>query len=546
MEAATAKDSVQSGTTASNSLAKEPRVHAGAAWIPYVLAVFFSLSALWGVGSTDVIDTDAARHAMNGAFIYDMVRGGHLAHPIEYAKQYYGHLPALSMPYHPPMFPAIEALFFAIFGVKLLAARVAIAISVGISVLLLHRLVQSTLGNRILAVCVTVTTLSLWTVQLVSRDVMLEFPALVFTLAALYCLRDMDRSFTVQRALLFGILAAAAVWTKQHAVFLGAMPFFCAMRKGQRHLFLEKPLWIATAVFGTAVVCLIALSKQGNNTGIDQVSTSVRDVYWILTATIPAYFTWIVTDLKGLAGVFTLSSIVIYLAAWRKRGQQRLRLGIYYSWIISYAFVLLVLGDTNSRYLFFVYPAFVAIGYAWLFEGCLSLWGDWRARFVAGGFAITWLVVGFFIPREFLIGPGEAATFVTRGSPARVLYAGEADGNFIFAIRSLDPHLQMTVIPAGKLSPATFEPDALENFCRRYGVNWIVFENVQREELWSHLVDARPAYLKLERSFPIASSRSRWHSGTIDIYRLSAPVNPPGGLLQLPVHKLGGSIGVKL
>src|SRR5579864_5082120 len=62
---------------------------------PYLLALFFALSALRGVSSTDVVDTDAARHAMNGAFIYDMVRGGHLLDPIEYAREYYGHLPAL-------------------------------------------------------------------------------------------------------------------------------------------------------------------------------------------------------------------------------------------------------------------------------------------------------------------------------------------------------------------------------------------------------------------------------------------------------------------
>jgi len=63
---------------------------------------------------------------------------------------------------------------------------------------------------------------------------------------------------------------------------------------------------------------------------------------------------------------------------------------------------------------------------------------------------------------------------------------------------------------------------------------------------WSHLATTPPPYLKLERSFLIASSRTRWHSGTIDIYRLNAPTNHPGGLLELPVHKLGGTIGVKL
>jgi hypothetical protein len=136
---------------------------------------------------------------------------------------------------------------------------------------------------------------------------------------------------------------------------------------------------------------------------------------------------------------------------------------------------------------------------------------------------------------------------VAHGSPARILYAGEADGNFIFAIRSLDSQLQMTVIPAGKLPAATFEPNAFDQFCRRYAVDWIVIENGQRKHSWSNLAAQPPASLKLERSFAVASSRSRWRNGTIDIYRFDAPgANPAGGVLQLPVPKLGGNIGVKL
>src|ERR1051325_4629796 len=99
-------------------------------WTPYLLAVLFFFSALRGVGATDVIDTDAARHAMNGVFIHDLVRSGHWSHPVEYAKAYYAQYPALSMPYHPPLFPAIEAFFFAVFGVNLLTARLAIALAV--------------------------------------------------------------------------------------------------------------------------------------------------------------------------------------------------------------------------------------------------------------------------------------------------------------------------------------------------------------------------------------------------------------------------------
>src|SRR5262249_23601810 len=150
-------------------------------------------------------DTDAARHAMNGAFLYDLVRTGHWANPVEYAKTYYAQYPALSMPYHPPLFPVIEALFFAVFGVNLLTARVLVALCVGICSILLYRLTLRTHGRDIIAACVTITTLSLWTVQFVARDVMLEFPTMVFILAAIYCIRDLEKAFPLRRAIFFAL-----------------------------------------------------------------------------------------------------------------------------------------------------------------------------------------------------------------------------------------------------------------------------------------------------------------------------------------------------
>src|SRR5215475_2141699 len=104
---------------------------------PYCIALLFLLLALYGVNKTEVIDTDAARHAMNGAFIYDWIRTGNLLHPIAYGKAYYNRLPALSIPFHPPMFPAMEAVFFALFGVNLFTARLTVAFCVAVSAFLL-------------------------------------------------------------------------------------------------------------------------------------------------------------------------------------------------------------------------------------------------------------------------------------------------------------------------------------------------------------------------------------------------------------------------
>jgi 4-amino-4-deoxy-L-arabinose transferase-like glycosyltransferase len=516
------------------------------AWIPYALALIFFLFALRGVGQTDVIDTDAARHAMNGAFLYDLVRTGHWAHPVAYAKAYYAQYPALSMPYHPPLFPAVEAIFFAIFGVNLLTARLLVALCVGLSTVLLYRLVNMTLGGPLLAGCVTIASFSLWTVQLVGRDVMLEFPAMVFTLAALYCLRDMGSSFPMRRAIWFALFASAAVWTKQHAVFLGAVPFLDVIATRRWRRLLEAPLWVGSILFCCAVLGLIALSRMFHGTGVNQMSTSTSDVYWILTRTLPAYFRWIVHGLRGVGGVFALCAIAVYALVARRRDIAKPNVTLYMAWIVALCGLLVDLGPVSPRYLFFVFPAFLAVGYAWLFHGCRLLWGTNTANIAALAFTAAWVVTGLAAPKDFLRGPGAAAAAVVAGTPTRVLYVGPADGNFTFAVRAIDPNLKVTVIPAGKVREKIFEDTSIEKFCAHYGIEWVVFENIPGRQYWSSLYPRLQSSGKLVRTVPLESSRERWQTGAIEIYRFPLPPHPTGGVLELPVPNLGGSIPVTL
>ncbi len=511
---------------------------------PYLLALLFFGLALYRVNQTEVVDTDAARHAMNGAFIYDLLRTGHLLHPVAYAKAYYRQLPSLSMPFHPPLFPGIESIFFAVFGVNLLTARLAVAVAVAISVILLYKLVLSTLGRPIVVASVTLATFSLWTLQYVARDVMLEFPAMVFTLAALYCLRDYSNSYPMRRAIPFAVFAAAAVWSKQHTVFLGAVPFVYAFLIRRWRRFLEPPLWISSALFGAAVLGVVQFSKLFHGVGVDQISTSGRDVYYIVTSTLPAYFTWFTADLLGLPGVFVACALVAYLWA-RRRGAEKLHLGLYFSWILACLAVLIDLGPISKRYLFFIFPAMTAIGFAWLFHGCRWFWGERRAGIVAAVFAIAFFADGLRIPFDFLRGPGAAAQVVVNGMPAketplRVLYAGDADGNFIFALRALDPNLRFTVIPAMKLPRKLLQSADVGQLCKRFGIEWVVFENVPKLPWsglppWSNFKGMLPAVAQLQRSIPLQSSRFRWHEGSIDVYRFDGTGQHPDSALQPPL-----------
>ncbi len=518
-----------------------------AAWAPYVIALVFALSALRGVRHTDIIDADANRHAMNGAFIYDLVRTGHLRHLIAYGKEYYAHFPVLSLPYHPPVFPAIESLFFAVFGVNLLAARLAVALAVGVCAVLLYRLIQVTLVSQVLAACVTVTMLSLWSAQESARDVMLEFPALAFTLAALYCLRDIDRTYPLGRAMCFAAFAAAAVWTKQPAVFLGAVPVIWAVLNRRWRLLLGRSIWISSLALGAAVVVLISLSAPFNYTGVNK-AVSPTAMHSILVHAVPQYAVKIVAGAQGLPAILACCAIASYAWAVYKRGWQKLGLSFYFAWILSLSTVLLFLKVVDERYLFSLYPAVIAVMYVLLFRGCAYLWGEARAWYVPSAFAAVWLVVGLLSPVIFLRGPGEVAALVAQRTPARILYIGRTFAPFSFALRSLDPRMDVVVIPAGKLPPSTFEPKALEEFCRRFGINWIVVEQAHgmypARLRWTAFLANPPAEsTELVRSIPLESDQDL-RRGNLYVYRFTAPSAHPDGVLALPVPKIGGDIEV--
>jgi hypothetical protein len=205
-----------------------------------------------------------------------------------------------------------------------------------------------------------------------------------------------------------------------------------------------------------------------------------------------------------------------------------------------------VLGAVDARYLFFLVPGAIVIAYAMLWRGCASVWGERRAWYVPILFAIAWFVTGLFFQPEYLHGPAEAAALITENGPARVLYAGEADGNFVFAVRTRDPNMQTTVVPAGKLPASTFSPEALERFCRHFGINWIVLEDVPEVHNWSSIAAFPAPSMRLERSLPLESNRTRWKSGRIQVYRFTAPADPGVGMLELPVRKLDRPIEIKL
>ncbi len=65
---------------------------------------------------------DAPRHALNGAFVLDLIRQHPFQDPTAYAYNYYLKYPALTILFYPPLFYFVLAFFYALFGVSQVSA----------------------------------------------------------------------------------------------------------------------------------------------------------------------------------------------------------------------------------------------------------------------------------------------------------------------------------------------------------------------------------------------------------------------------------------
>lgn len=516
--------------------APAPVRHAGPGHLlkaaPLLLGLVFTLAALRSVPGGNIIDPDAARHAVNGAFVRDLVAGGQFADPIAFGKRYYSHYPALSIPYHPPLFPAIEAVFYAIGGVNLTTARLAVALAVGICAVLLYGLILTHYGSHALAFFSTAAFLSWRFSQYVANDVMLEFPALAFVLASLYFIRD---PIGGRHLYVFAVLAGAAVWTKQNALFLGLVPFAYVFFRRDWQALRRKTIWLASALFGVVVAAFTALAARFGWTGLAQASEG-KTLTGILLSN-PAYYARALAyDAGGIVtGLIIVAVIVAAVRALRGRRED----AFFLAWAFPAAAFLFALGMQDPRYLIFAVPPLIVIFYHSVHAVGARFAGSRPAWLAVGALTAVFCVVQLGKPLPFLSGPAEAARAILGNGPGRILYCGGTVGQFTFAVRERDPGRQSIVIRGDRLPAGMFETTAFENFAHRYGVRYVVLEKALLQRHWDTLAAAPSPSMALDRVIPLRSSDPLWQ-GSLAVYRFTNPAPQPDDTIKLRLSKIGG------
>lgn len=527
-------------------------------WLGIAIALSFAAWGMRSVGAYNVIETDAARHAMNGIFLRDLLMRGDFHNVMAYARDYYAHLPALSLPYHPPLFPMIEVVFYSLFGVSILSARLAVGVSIAVSALALFALVLKTHRSTATAALSTITFLALPEALWLGSDVMLEFPTLVFTLLAIHCLYPVGATYSRSRALAFGILAGAAVWTKQTAVFLVALPLAYVVFLRRWRLLAESGVWIATAVSGGIVAALAGLSIPVNSAGVMQAIPGAPIplylAYYRLIVRNSTYYSTHYYEVTGPVGLVLLAALVLGLALeFFRRGRRDAaetpglwdETALYLAWTLTSLGVLFILRPLATRYMFFTYPALIVAGYGALVRLAGMLPGRKTALAAAG---VLTLLAFFQFPHRthYLHGPDETARILAGIHPSRILYCGGTDGNFILNYRLARPGLETTIITGDKLPPGIFTPAKFEEFAHEYGVQYVVLEDAAGwQRPWRQLVQANLPNMVLERQLHLDSSTKRWQ-GSLRIYRFTNPSPNPKSDLAMRMFMIGGVMDFQL
>lgn len=501
---------------------------------PYAIALVFALWGLRGLESGTPVDTDAARHAMNGVFIRDVLVQGHPMHLVAFAKAYYSRYPSLSIPYHPPLFPLFEALFFFAFGVNLLAARLAVAAATALGVVLLYRLVLRTHGSPAIAAASTVTFFSLASAFTLASDVMLEMPTLALILLSMTYLPGLDGNYSLRRYLTFACVAAAAFWTKQNALFLGMVPFAYAVLAGRWRELKRPALWISAALFGASVVALTLLSAAFG-VGGNKDWPKFR-LFAILGHNIPYY----IEVLRLEFGVVPMLLIFIAVVAAVRHRQANVP---YVAWAACVFVLALVLPPYDLRYVFLGYPALIVVVCSVLYQASKRLISERFAWVPLAALAALSVVAHLGTKPPFVRGPFEAASLLAPARPGRILYCGRSNGNFIFAARSLDPQQKTTIVRGDKLPRAVFAPSAFEQFAHDYGIDFVVLENSIIARPWDPLFQQAPRSFTLVRDVPLASSDAKMN-GNLRILRFANPSSTPESTLHL--RTLGETVDTEL
>jgi hypothetical protein len=541
------------------------RVSKRAGVVLLALALTFAVfSSTRGITDETVVSLhgDMPRHMMNGVFLWDFARSGAMwsvDDAVAYAREYFVRYPALSLGHHPPLVAALLVPFYAVAGVSVFSARLAIVCCMLVSVLGLFSLTRRLYD----------TTVAGWAALLFAaqpfiapygQEVMSEAPVLALVLLTLDTLLRFCATGRTRHYAAFVLLAAATLYAKQLAAFL--FPLFalvlvlCVQRS--RLLKADVVLWTV----GGAVLCvpIVAATLILSPFNVALVAGAVpalvsSDVDVRLPITVLASL--LDTQLSVLLLVAMVAGIILSIV----RRDGRIVLPIAWFAVVIGSVTVLIGPFEAPRYAILAVPAYCLSAATLALAGGPTVVG--RLAIVLLAASVLWDARLASQVRPVGAGGYEAAAMyaASRTDSPTVLYSGSVDtGYFVFFTRKHDAGGRSIVLRADKTLTTSMmgsldienrvsSVDDIHQLLRRYGTRIVVIEDrptgsasldLLREEL-------RTTRFIERRRFPIVTRDRRLAGTDLVAYEYVDATRPdPHAAIDVGLPLIGRNIQLTL
>lgn len=430
---------------------------------------------------------DSTAHALNGVFYKDMIEEGGFLHPESYAKRYYAQYPHLTVAAWPPVFYGIEALFFKLFGISTLVARLAVLLFtlLGINIFFLLCRLWFPWSLSVVGCILCLLQPAMIFGQI---NVMLEMPALAVSIAALYCLYIGTERNNSWALFLAPVFMAFAFLTKQSALFLLPMGLLW-MILGKEWNSIKSRSFISGVFVGTVILIpwiIISLTTSR---------------FYVVSAAFKGYHMWpnFLSYLKMSSEIVSYAVILLSIASVTLFTNLRCHRSYKFAflWVGAVSLCLLLydkrMVSPEPRQAIFLVPALIILSMQ------VILFFKQNARsFVQGrhvySIALIILIFLHLNPQKLwggfdIQGFDQAADFVVRDLDCvSVLYDGYFSGNFVFHMRARDKDRRVFVFRASKVIFSTkwllhlgykeliTEESEFHELLKRYSIKYIIQE----------------------------------------------------------------------
>jgi hypothetical protein len=427
---------------------------------------------------------DAPRHALNGAFVMDLLAARPIHDPVGWAIDYYVKYPALTVMFYPPLFYFSEAAVYTVLGVNHFAAQFTVTMFYLLLAIASYRLARhflprwSALGTVLLLI--GAPEIAFW-----GRQVMLDIPAFSLVMSAVLCLVAYLTKNRPRDIYLSAGLLVAAIYTKYNSGFIApAMLLAFVMLRGRSAL-KDRHALIAALLAVVALIPAVVLLIKFGSVNVESLSGRTGDLprsslgAWLFYLDLIPHQLGFVTAALGAAGT-------ILLAARRMPAGKPWMTALLIAWFgFGYLFFSSVSVREPRHDLMVLAPLVLLAGLA-----AHRLLGSAKlAQAGLVGLGLATLVYSLLIyPPPAVEGYRAIAAYVAEHAPKDgvVLFSGYRDGNFAFDMREHGERRDLTIMRADKLllriaverirgvAETDYSQDEIADILRKHGVGMVV------------------------------------------------------------------------